>query len=168
VFCSRYLLCAESIIVDLTDLATIDEVVDPHEIENLRAQFEAFDTDSSGEIEAEEFLEICLKLGLSEKAALGLVAEIDDNQDGKITFEEYMNHDVLNHLAEAVRQKNKAKDKVVADKESRTHVNVGRIVDIVRAKLDNSTLAFSFMRHVVLLCIYSFVVISQRAPQNAM
>ena len=48
-----------------------------------------------------------------------------------------------------------------ARKEARTHVNVGRIVDTARAKMENSRLAFSFLRHITFLCIYSFVVIQQ-------
>lgn len=145
-----------------------DLIIDSHELENLKAQFEVFDTDSSGEIEAEEFVGICLKLGISEQAAKVMVADIDDNQDGKITFEEYMSHSVLSRLSEAVRQTKRTKDKYTAEKEARTHVNIARIVDIVRAKLDNSKLAFSFLRQIVFLVIYSLVVISQRAPKDAM
>jgi Ca2+-binding EF-hand superfamily protein len=142
--------------------------LDANEVAHLKAQFEVFDADGSGEIEAAEFINICLKLGLSERTAVALVAEIDDDQDGKISLEEYMSHDVVNHLTEAVRKKKSESDKLVADKEMRTHVNVGRIVDIVRAKLDNSALAFSFLRHLAFMVLYTFIVIQQRAPKDSM
>lgn len=142
--------------------------VDPKEMELLKVQFQVFDQDNSGYIDAEEFISLCTKVGLQEQTALAIVAEIDDDQDGKISFDEFMGHRVLNHITDALRQQKKEKNLSIADQESRTHVNIGRIVDIVRAKMDNSKLALSFMRHIAFLAIYSFVIIAQRAPKDAM
>ena len=135
---------------------------------HLRAQFDVFDTDGNGTIESREFVEICLKLGLEMRTVNALLEEFDDDVDGKISLEEYSRHGVVNHLMEAVRKQNFERDKTALNMEMRTHVNVGRIIDVVRAKMDNSKLAFQFMFHLAFLCIYVFVVIEQRAPKDAM
>ena len=135
---------------------------------HLRSQFDVFDIDGNGTIEGREFVEICLKLGLEMRTVNALLEEFDDNVDGKISLEEYSRHDVVNHLMEAVRKQNFERDKTALNMEMRTHVNVGRIIDVVRAKMDNSKLAFQLMFHLSFLCIYIFVVIEQRAPKDAM
>jgi hypothetical protein len=135
---------------------------------HLRSQFDVFDIDGNGTIEGREFVEICLKLGLDMRTVNALLEEFDDNVDGKISLEEYSRHDVVNHLMEAVRKQNFEREKTVLNMEKRTHVNVGRIIDVVRAKMDNSKLAFQLMFHLSFLCIYIFVVIEQRAPKDAM
>jgi hypothetical protein len=134
----------------------------------LQAQFDVFDADGSGFIEGHEFTEICERLGIPLRKANELLEEIDDDHDGKITFEEYMGHGVLNHLTEALREQKKKRDKEVQERESRTHVNVKKILDIVRAKMENSRLAHAFLRHVTFTLIYAFVIIHQRAPRDAM
>ena len=135
---------------------------------HLRSEFDVFDVDGNGTIEGREFVEICLKLGLEMRTVNALLEEFDDDVDGKISLEEYSRHDVVNHLMEAVRKQNFERDKTALNMEMRTHVNVGRIIDVVRAKMDNSKLAFQFMFHLAFLCIYVFVVIEQRAPKDAM
>ena len=135
---------------------------------HLRSEFDVFDVDGNGTIEGREFVEICLKVGLKERTANALLEEFDDNIDGKISMEEYVRHDVVNHLVDAIRKQNLERDKTAMSKEMRTHVNVGRIIDVVRAKMDNSKLAFQLMFHLAFLCIYVFVVIEQRAPKDAM
>jgi hypothetical protein len=135
---------------------------------HLRSEFDVFDVDGNGTIEGREFVEICLKVGLKERTANALLEEFDDNIDGKISMEEYVRHDVVNHLVDAIRKQNLERDKTAMSKEMRTHVNVGRIIDVVRAKMDKSKLAFQFMFHLAFLCIYVFVVIEQRAPKDAM
>ena len=52
------------------------------------------------------------------------------------------------------------------EEEKRAFVNVGKIRRIVKAKIDNSKLAFSFLRYFCFLCIYCAAVILQREPQN--
>lgn len=79
-----------------------ESTIDQKEIDALRAQFETFDADGDGKIEKYEFVEICSAVGLPKDKALELVAEIDDNADGMITFDEYMHDGVLYHLSQAV------------------------------------------------------------------
>ena len=52
------------------------------------------------------------------------------------------------------------------EEEKRAFVNVAKIRRIVKAKIDNSKLAFSFLRYFCFLCIYCAAVILQREPQN--
>ncbi|MGB1598958.1 MAG: hypothetical protein ACPIOQ_39775, partial [Promethearchaeia archaeon] len=59
-----------------------------------------------------------------------LTQEIDDDGDGNITFTEFMSHDVLHLLTDAVHKTNQAKNEKLESKEARTHVNVGRIVEV--------------------------------------
>ena len=134
----------------------------------MQAQFDVFDADASGFIEASEFISICDELGIPLRKANELVEEIDDDHDGKITLEEYMTHGVLNHLSEALRLQKKKHDKAEQERESRTHVNVKKILDVVRAKMENSRLAYAFLRHVTFTLIYAFVIIHQRAPKDSM
>ena len=141
---------------------------DEAEMAHLRSQFDVFDIDGNGTIEGREFVEICQKMGLEMRTTNALLEEFDDNVDGKISLEEYSRHDVVNHLMEAVRKQNFEREKTALHMEMRTHVNVGRIIDVVRAKMDNSKLAFQLMLHLAFMCIYVFVVIEQRAPRDAM
>ena len=134
----------------------------------LQAQFDVFDTDGSGFIDAHEFISICEQLGLPRHKAQALLDEVDDDQDGRISQEEYMSHEVLNHLSDALRVQKKIQEKKVQEREARTHVNVKKIVDVVRAKMDNSQLAYAFLRHVTFTFIYAFVIIHQRAPKDSM
>ena len=97
-----------------------------------------------------------------------LTQEIDDDGDGNITFTEFMSHDVLHLLTDAVHKTNQAKNEKLESKEARTHVNVGRIVEVAKAKTERSRLAYALLRYIVFLFVYSFVIIQQRAPQNAM
>jgi hypothetical protein len=52
------------------------------------------------------------------------------------------------------------------EEERRAYVNVAKIRRIVKAKIDNSKLAFSFLRYFCFLCIYCAAIILQREPQN--
>lgn len=142
--------------------------LDEKEKAALQAQFDVFDADGNGYIEAKEFLEICEQLGLPQRKAQAILDDVDEDKDDKISLEEYMSHGVLNHLSDALRAQRKIHDKQLQDSEARTHVNVKKIIDVVRAKMENSRLAFAFIRHVTFTFIYAFVIIHQRAPKDAM
>ena len=50
-----------------------DDLIDENALRHMKAQFEAFDVDDSGAIEASEFIAICRRVGMSKNEALNLV-----------------------------------------------------------------------------------------------
>merc|ERR1711934_1090047 len=64
------------------------------EYEEFKAEFKEIDKDNSGEIDVKE-VEALLKIQLdrdpSEEEVTAMLNAFDKNQDGKVTFEEYMN-----------------------------------------------------------------------------
>lgn len=62
------------------------------QLEALREQFEAADTDNSGAIDAEELYAVCKKMGenISLKQCKAIISEVDDDDSGKIEWEEYL------------------------------------------------------------------------------
>ena len=142
--------------------------IDEEEFKHLHAQFEQFDSDDSGRIETREFVEICLKVGIPRSESLQMVKEIDDNDDGFITFSEFTNHDVMHLLTEALRKQRNEENKTLEKKEARTHVNVEQITRIVKSKMMRSKMAYSFIRYFIFLIVYVYVVIEQRSPKSAL
>jgi len=59
--------------------------------EELKEAFRVFDTDDSGEIDKKELKRLMKKLGqkLSEAELDAMMAEVDTNGDGVISFEEF-------------------------------------------------------------------------------
>jgi len=62
------------------------------QLEALREQFDATDTDNSQSIDAGELYAVCQKLGedLTMKQIKKLIAEVDDDNSGEIEWEEYL------------------------------------------------------------------------------
>ena len=75
--------------IDYTEfvMATMNEK-DLRSNEKLKAAFRLFDKDGSGTISPEEIRKV-LGINSSDKHLAELVAEIDENGDGEIQFEEF-------------------------------------------------------------------------------
>jgi calcium-dependent protein kinase len=59
--------------------------------EKLEAAFKMFDKDGSGLITGDEIKEVmCAQGGLAEDAVKEIIKQVDDNGDGEISFEEFV------------------------------------------------------------------------------
>jgi Ca2+-binding EF-hand superfamily protein len=60
--------------------------------DEIRVVFDQFDADGSGFIDAAEIRAICEQLGVTPpyEDVYNIVAEADDNNDGKVSFDEFM------------------------------------------------------------------------------
>jgi len=144
------------------------------EWDEIRRQFSDFDLDGNGYIEIEEFIGLCTQVGLSRERAEKLSMMYDEDGDGVIDFSEFAKRDVVGDLQQAVED---SKPKLEAQEpeeiraglgENTSHVNVAKILQVVRAKIDNSKIAFAFGRYMLYVCIYIYVVMYQRNPQDSL
>eukprot|EP00961_Rhodomonas_salina_P049233 661033-Rhodomonas_salina.1 len=103
-------------------------------------------------------------MGIDEQKAEELRRKADADSDGFVDFNEFLKLDVVGEVLRSYREARQAKENEARQAEARTHVNVARILSVVRAKIDNSRLAFSFARYLVFLILYTTVVLLQRAP----
>lgn len=60
------------------------------ELESLRNIFDIFDRDQSGFIEAADMNEIMEKIGKNPDDAAQILATVDPNNDGRISFQEFV------------------------------------------------------------------------------
>ncbi len=66
------------------------------EIENFRCIFEMFDKDKSGYIDVSDLQTIMKSLGRDPSEAFEMIKGLDINQDGKLSFEEFLQ--IMRHL----------------------------------------------------------------------
>jgi hypothetical protein len=66
-----------------------EKIFNEEEIQNLKDIFDLFDKDQSGKIEANDLESILTSLKRDPEEAKEMLAEIDPNHDGQITFEEF-------------------------------------------------------------------------------
>lgn len=76
----------------MTDMNSNTTDLSPEKIEEIRKEFDYFDTDKNGQIDLKEFIEMLTIL--SPKTRANQVQDgfnmIDDNGDGYIDFEEFL------------------------------------------------------------------------------
>ena len=77
---------------NLTQMSSIQSNFSPEELRDHRELFESFDTDGSGEIDAEELQQLCGTLGnkLSLAEAEEMIADIDVDGNGLVDFNEFL------------------------------------------------------------------------------
>ena len=73
-------------------MSSIQSNFSPEELREHRELFESFDTDGSGEIDAEELQQLCGTLGnkLSLAEAEEMIADIDVDGNGLVDFNEFL------------------------------------------------------------------------------
>ena len=78
--------------ISLTQMSSIQSNFSPEELREHRELFESFDTDGSGEIDAEELQQLCGTLGnkLSLAEAEEMIADIDVDGNGLVDFNEFL------------------------------------------------------------------------------
>mmetsp|Transcript_12990 Transcript_12990/g.25934 ORF Transcript_12990/g.25934 Transcript_12990/m.25934 type:complete len:803 (+) Transcript_12990:147-2555(+) len=146
----------------------LEAIYSEEDIRLFKQQFDVFDTDGSGKIDEKEFVLCCTRMGMDEAKALQLKEQADTDDDGFVDFQEFLKLDVVGQVLRTFRSQRQGREQQAAKAESQTHVNVARIVSVVRAKIDNSRLAFSFARYLCFLILYAAVVLLQRAPIESM
>jgi Ca2+-binding EF-hand superfamily protein len=142
------------------------------EWQEVKKRFRDFDLDGNGSIEVEEFVTLCEHIGLARDRAVGLSLLYDEDGDGMIDFREFAKRDIVEDLNEATQKEKATVGKLQESDEDHnthhnTHVNVAKILQVVRAKMDNSKIAFAFGRYLIFVIIYVYVAFHQRSPQDA-
>lgn len=146
------------------------------EWDEIKRQFQDFDLDGNGFIEVEEFIQLCEHIGLSRDRAIKLSILYDEDGDGVIDFKEFAKHDIVNDLKEAVENQDPVEKLGMLDAHDgihdsgtnvHTHVNVAKILQVVRAKIDNSNIAFAFGRYCLFTVLYIYVAMLQKNPADS-
>jgi|EP00505_MAST-04D_sp_SCG-Rhode-Island_P000558 Ca2+-binding EF-hand superfamily protein len=72
--------------------ADLERMFTPSDLRAFREQFDACDTDGSGSIDVAEMGAICRSLGeeMTDKQVRALIAEVDENGNGLVEWEEYL------------------------------------------------------------------------------
>jgi len=78
--------------IDSSGELSIEEVAQLFEVAKLKATFEELDSDGSGSIAAAELSDALKKLGyrVPEKQCLELLKKVDTNNDGQVSFDEFV------------------------------------------------------------------------------
>jgi hypothetical protein len=144
------------------------------EMNEIRKRFKDFDLDQNGVLEAEEFITLCEHIGLARDRALRLSIMYDEDGDGVIDFSEFLKRDILTDLVAATEKGKRSLTGFEAeekeddsDERNKTHVNVAKILQVVRAKMDNSKIAFAFGRYLVFVILYVYVAFHHRSPSDS-
>jgi len=147
------------------------------EWEEIKRQFQDFDLDGNGFIEVEEFIQLCEHIGLSRDRAIKLSILYDEDGDGVIDFKEFAKHDIVSDLKDAVENQDPVEKLGMLDAhdgnpndtgvDMTSHVNVAKILQVVRAKIDNSNIAFAFGRYCLFTVLYVYVAMMQKSPADS-
>mmetsp|Transcript_46808 Transcript_46808/g.111441 ORF Transcript_46808/g.111441 Transcript_46808/m.111441 type:complete len:812 (-) Transcript_46808:151-2586(-) len=144
------------------------EYISEKEIENMKQQFQLLDADGSGTLDHEEFIQLGRKAGLPLDKLEQLILVVDKNHDGVISFSEFVSGDVIYEVRKLIGEQRALARKELLLKESRTHVNILKLLQVVRLKIENSKRAYEFGAYLIFLLVYCVAVLMQRAPFQSM
>ncbi|KAM7198708.1 hypothetical protein V8F20_006023 [Naviculisporaceae sp. PSN 640] len=116
------------------------QVLTPDQIAQFKEVFDVFDKDGTGDITAEELGHVMKELGLnpSKTELQDLLAEADENNDGVINFEEF-----LNLMSQRVGDTDTEQELISAfkvfDKDGSGTISTEELRDVLRSLGENLT-----------------------------